>query len=594
MRSKVNKDIIMMIISLVVVASLMGAYNAYNTFKQVEKKVVAYTDILFSNYDNMIKQEVQTAISLINTQYQLAQKGEITEERAKQNAQDLLRELRYGENNVGYFWVDDWKGNNLVLLGNAKEGTNRITEADANGIKYVELFVSNAQKPTGGFIDYKFAKAKEIDPSQIPLPKRGYTAGFPAWQWAIGTGNYVDDLDKLVADYAADIHKEATSELVISILTFLVIIFVAVISALTLDRKINNKILPMAEMAKQVANGKLNVKRINVTSHDSIGELGTSLNIMVDKLSTLVHKMSESAHNISSTAEELSQSTEQSAQTSTQIVKSVTDVANGAERLDTLVESTNVSVKATAKTMATMLTNSQIMSEKASEVAEAAENGNVEIYRTIEQMSSIEQAVTKSAEVVKTLGDRSNEISKIVDTISGIASQTNLLALNAAIEAARAGEQGRGFAVVADEVRKLAEQVQEASKQIALLISQIQDDTQNAIITMDAGTQEVRTGTKVVNEAGVSFKKISELVDSVSAEIAKTVEQIKATVVSNKTFEAGIAEVDAITKDISCETQQISASTEEQSASIQEIASASESLARMSEDLNTIVSKFDV
>lgn len=174
-------------------------------------------------------------------------------------------------------------------------------------------------------------------------------------------------------------------------------------------------------------------------------------------------------------------------------------------------------------------------------------------------MDSIESTVDHSAQVVANSGEKSQEIGQIVDTISAIADQTNLLALNPAIEAARAGEQGRGFAVVAEEVRHLAEQSQEAAKQIAELIRGIQTDTTKAVETMGKGTQEVKTGSQIVDEAGRSFKSIVELIGQVSQQV-----------------------------------QAISTATEEQAASMEEIAASSETLARMAEKLQAEVSKFKI
>lgn len=134
-------------------------------------------------------------------------------------------------------------------------------------------------------------------------------------------------------------------------------------------------------------------------------------------------------------------------------------------------------------------------------------------------MSQIDGTVTSSARVVAKLGERSKEIGQIVDTISGIAGQTNLLALNAAIEAARAGEQGRGFAEVADEVWKLAEQSQETAKKIETLIGDIQADTDTAVMAMNSGTLEVKTGAEVVNTAGAAFRGIAELINEVSSQV---------------------------------------------------------------------------
>lgn len=211
-----------------------------------------------------------------------------------------------------------------------------------------------------------------------------------------------------------------------------------------------------------------------------------------------------------------------------------------------------------------------------------------------EQMIHIEKAVTNSAEIVANLGERSKEIGQIVDTISGIAGQTNLLALNAAIEAARAGEQGRGFAVVAEEVRKLAEQSQEAAKHIAVLIGEIQEDTQHAVSAMADGTQEVQRGTEAVNTAGKAFLEIAGLIETVSGQVGDIAAAIQQMAGGSQQLVSSVKDIDTLSRDIAEQTQTVSAATEEQTASMEEIASSSHELAQMAEKLQTAIAKFRI
>ena len=232
--------------------------------------------------------------------------------------------------------------------------------------------------------------------------------------------------------------------------------------------------------------------------------------------------------------------------------------------------------------------------ESSKAVAHKAEDGEVAAERAVNQMDQIEETVERSATVVAKLGTMSQEIGHIVETISDIAGQTNLLALNAAIEAARAGESGRGFSVVAEEVRKLAEQSDQAAQQIATLIGGIQAETENAVAVMATGTREVRTGAEVVRTAGRSFQEINELVAAVSNQVRAISESFGSLAEGNTQILQAMHDLQSIGESASQQTQNVSAATQEQSAAMQEIASAGHELTRYAEELQQAVNQFKV
>ena len=392
--------------------------------------------------------------------------------------------------------------------------------------------------------------------------------------------------------------KEVYAELTSNRYKMLGIIAVTILVVILLTwyfaRKIASRLTAMVKRVSQVADGDLRVSDTGDLSVDEIGQLGVALTAMTKNLSSVMRQVTQSAEQVAASSEQLTASAEQSAQGASQVAATITQVATGTEKQADAIRKTTTVVDRISTEIEHAAANVNIVEETADRAAGAAKNGGEAVEAAVNQMSNIETKVVRSAQVVVKLGERSKEIGQIVDTISGIAGQTNLLALNAAIEAARAGEQGRGFAVVAEEVRKLAEQSQEAAKQIAGLISEIQSDTDNAVIAMNEGTREVKIGADVVNTAGRAFAEIVSLVDQVS----KQVKNISATILGiasgSQEIVSAVREIDEISKDTASQTQTVSAVTEEQSASMEEIAGSSEALSKLAQDLQTAVLRFKV
>ena len=390
----------------------------------------------------------------------------------------------------------------------------------------------------------------------------------------------------------AEITEVLSSLTMISLATIAVVLLVAAVVVILFARRIARPIRKIESAAARIAAGDISANRLDIRSNDEIGRLGRAFEAMSENLRALIKKVGASTDQVAASAEELNASAEQSAQAAMQIAQVITEVAVGAEKQQKAVEHTAATVEQMSAGIRQIADNTEKVASASANSAEIAATGSKSIEKSIGQMNIIEKTVTKSAEVVAKLGERSKEIGHIVEVISGIAGQTNLLALNAAIEAARAGEQGRGFAVVAEEVRKLAEQSQEAAKQIADLIGEIRLDTDQAVAAMHEGTREVRTGAEVVTHAGQAFQDIFGAVNAVSRQIGEISGSIQELAGGSQQIVKAVQDIDAVSKETSSQTQTVSAATQEQSATMQEIAASSQALAKMAEELITAVNKF--
>ena len=411
--------------------------------------------------------------------------------------------------------------------------------------------------------------------------------------------------------------------IVISIIAILLAIAIAVLVTRSVVRPVKELSGRMASLEQHdlttlaaaldaVTHGDLTVEMaaetapIEVKSTDELGRLSATFNGMLDQaqhsiasynamrtgLGEALSEVATGAGTVASASQQMASTSDEAGRAVGEIASAVTDVAHGAERQVRMVEATREAVQEAARAAGSSAETAQATAAAAEQTREVALDG----VRAAEQASAaIEQVAASSqrvGEAIQGLSSKSEQIGGIVDTITGIAEQTNLLALNAAIEAARAGEQGRGFAVVAEEVRKLAEESQRATGQIAELVRDIQAETENAVVIVAEGGQRTADGVATVEQTREAFANIGSAVEDMTArvsEIAAAVQQISAEAAR---AENDINEVAAVAEESSASAEQVSASTEQTSASTQEIASSATELARTAEHLDGIVSRF--
>lgn len=431
----------------------------------------------------------------------------------------------------------------------------------------------------------KDAEALQLNQSEVaPAAK---VLGQKMEEYKVYRQDFLKGVFARTIDNATDTRNAVVLSMILSVL-------VGILIGILAARSIVRPVKTIVAYLEEVANGNLSERSHNIATQDEIRQLADAVVKMTHNLRNLIRQINSNAEQLAASSEELTASAEQSAQASNQVAVSMTEVAAGANAQ--LVSATDASavVEEMSAGIEQIAANAGMVAGQSEQAREKAKDGGMAVDKAVQQMSRIEQTVNSSATVVAKLGERSKEIGQIVDAIAGIAGQTNLLALNAAIEAARAGEQGRGFAVVAEEVRKLAEQSEEAAQRISGLIGEIQADTDMAVGAMNNGTREVKTGAEVVNAAGASFREIADLVAEVSDQIKQMSAAIEQMATGSQQIVGAVRKIDDLSKKSAEEAESVSAATEEQLASMEEISTSSRALATLAQELQTAVNRFQI
>lgn len=363
-----------------------------------------------------------------------------------------------------------------------------------------------------------------------------------------------------------------------------------------LTRSIQGPILEMASVANEYASGDLrNELSEKVKGHtDEIGTLANAINQIQNNFLTVLWQIKDSTRTVSIHSQQSAVAAEETSSAANQVAETISEMAKGAENQVRAVEKTVVIVAKMSEDIQQVASSAVEAEGVVQETAQLAKNGEVIIRNAITQINSVEQTANSVAGLVYNLGESSKRIGEIVSVISEITGQTNLLALNAAIEAARAGEHGRGFAVVAEEVRKLAEQSQDATKQIGTLIDSIQGEMDKVVLSMQDTVRAVQTGAEVTNEAGKSFRVIMDSLGKVITGVNGITMKTKQVETAGQSITNAVWNINNISKEMSLGAQTVSASSQEQAASMEELAATSQELARTAQELEGVVDKFNL
>jgi len=411
------------------------------------------------------------------------------------NVRNILKKARYSTNNSGYFFIYNHQGTNIADPANEKvQGVNRFNLKDKNGVLLIQE-LSKVSKSGGGFVGYVYPKPG----TDKLLPKLSYAASVTGTDWFIGTGVYIDDIDNTVATFAEsawqDVYQQIKNAAIITTVLVLLTTIVMIFIARHLAQPINN----MLNTLNDIADGEGDLtRRLEVSGKDEIAQLGRAFNLFVDKLHSIITEVSSVTHQVSSSANSLIQQTQDTAQ-QLGLHDNETD----------LIVTAVTQMNATANEVAA---NVNQVSDATGGASLHSQSAQANISASSTAISALVEEIEQAGVHMDSLHEQSQKIDSVLQVIGAIAEQTNLLALNAAIEAARAGEQGRGFAVVADEVRSLASRTQTSTLEIKEML-----DGLHQLVAQAVGAMKVSQETSI--HAVQSADKITDSISLVTTSV---------------------------------------------------------------------------
>ena len=485
-----TKLLLLTLLPLVAITAMVTSVYYWSGLRALENELHNYRSELLETKKSELKAFLMMGVTAVKPLYDADVNGENQEQ-----AKTILKAMRFEDD--GYFFAYNSQGvNTLHAIKPQLEGKNLYGLKDENGVAVIAGLI-DASKSGDGFLNFSWHKPT-ID---AQAPKLGYAEYLSKWDWVLGTGIYIDDVDIQVAQYQAErLAKLQEQTLFATGLSLVGLILTGVVVSVLVSRATLPLQHIVASLEDVAAGGGDLTARLKVETKDEVGDVARAFNQFMDKLHPLIAEIRQSAEVVQSAAYDLD---DQSSSANEKM-------QNHCLETDKVVTAVT-EMSATAREVANNTNSTAQAIESANRQIDEAQ---LEVGQAIEGIAQLVAEVNLTSEAIQELSDHTDQITKVLDVIGDIAEQTNLLALNAAIEAARAGEQGRGFAVVADEVRTLASRTQNSTLEISDMLKQLQSGVARAVTTMNASQAR---GEKTVNESEHVKHSLSGIQHAVSS-----------------------------------------------------------------------------
>ncbi|ODP99332.1 chemotaxis protein [Salinivibrio sp. SS3] len=485
-----GKLLVLAIVPLVLSILVTLFITTYYERELVDENIATFRTKLIDERKMQLREATEIAATVVKNAQQAG--GDAT-----QNVKDALREVTFGK--AGYFYIYDRQGTNIFhALKPEVEGQSLINLTDPKGNKIIVGLLDAAQSGDGSFT-YLYQKPGTDE----LIEKIGYADMVNNGQWMLGTGAYIDDIEARVADFRENAEEALAAQTARMIIAGIIILVITFVAVAFVAQRMSTPVKDMLDNLNDIADGDGDLtQRLKIKGSDEIALLGDAFNRFIDKLQTTIHsvvevteKVSQSANDIDSQAAQFASQLQTHDNETEQVVTAVTEMSSAAQEV----------------------------SQSATQVADAtsaatgdARQAQDKVEFSINSMKTLVEQMNTSSNNVDSLNEQSHKITGVLSVIGDIAEQTNLLALNAAIEAARAGEQGRGFAVVADEVRTLASRTQKSTHEIREMLDELQSYVNQAVEGMKQSNETCQQTSEASNEIGSGIDSVSNAITQIN------------------------------------------------------------------------------
>ncbi len=564
----INKKINTLIVSALLFMGILSVtMTVANMRQRGEQEIDSFRTVMMNEKKDKLHDLVSTACGVLNNQDD------------QEKAKNEVARLRYGAESKEYFFINDLKAKAIMhpikpqLVGKDLSGLK-----DVNGKLFMKEMADVCKDAGSGFVSYMWPKPG----FEEPVPKLSYVMKDEKWDWIVGTGIYIDDIDSHVAKKEEVISAAISAQVFRLTLIYLgSLLLIVIISYVVVSKSVVRPIRRVIKILKDIAEGEGDLtKRIDAKAKDETGELAHWFNLFIEKVQNIIMDISENASKLGSSSDGLAGLSSQLDSGSDVMSSKSHTVAAAAEEMSTNMNSVAAASEEASANVNIVAASTEEMSATINEIAQNSEKAR----------SITEGAVTQAgnaSDKVDDLGNAAVDISQVTEVITEISEQTNLLALNATIEAARAGEAGKGFAVVANEIKELARQTSEATQEIKTKIKGIQTST--------AGTvTEIEQISKVINEVSEIVATIATAVEEQSVatkEIANSVSQASQGI---QEVNDNVTQASGVSGDIAKDISEVNQVAGDMSNSSSQINLSAADLSNIATSLNTMVGKFKV